>query len=185
MAANPVTADSVRRKIQRALSKESIAHVEVVDNVQNYYLYLSHDSIDAREKGKHRYDVKDIIKLNEFDIERYIVLDKEQKKVLGDAIMEMVVKYKLKNMGEVVRMLPKHGASIGVKTISELEDVLNGRGWFIKMLMDANYQDRNRVSGQVAEGPGTGWEDLYPEMESQDRTSTQNPGKVWNPDAEE
>ena len=53
MANNPVTADSVRVRIQRALSSEveeckAIARVQIVrTSIENVYLYLTHESKDA------------------------------------------------------------------------------------------------------------------------------------------
>ena len=53
VANNPVTADSVRVRIQRALSSEveeckAIARVQIVrTSIENVYLYLTHESKDA------------------------------------------------------------------------------------------------------------------------------------------
>lgn len=47
IAKNPVTADSVRKKIKLLLGEKSLAMVQVVLNVENTYLYLTHESKDA------------------------------------------------------------------------------------------------------------------------------------------
>ncbi|WP_136294288.1 Rep family protein, partial [Streptococcus pyogenes] len=47
IAKNPVTADSVRWKIKKTLGEKSLALVQVVLNVENTYLYLTHESKDA------------------------------------------------------------------------------------------------------------------------------------------
>ncbi|MCC6118017.1 replication protein, partial [Lactiplantibacillus plantarum] len=45
VAKNPVTADSVRLKIKRALGDKSVAKVQiVVQSMENMYLYLTHES---------------------------------------------------------------------------------------------------------------------------------------------
>ena len=41
---NPVTADSVRVRIKRALGEKSVAMVQIVLNIENTYLYLTHES---------------------------------------------------------------------------------------------------------------------------------------------
>ena len=56
VAKNPVTADSVRIKIRRALGNKSVAMVQIVaQSVENLYLYLTHESKDAVAKNKHKY----------------------------------------------------------------------------------------------------------------------------------
>src|SRR5699024_11670128 len=53
VAKNPVTSDSVRKKIQRVLGDKSVAKVQiVVQSMENIYLYLKHESKDAIEKHK-------------------------------------------------------------------------------------------------------------------------------------
>ena len=41
---NPVTADSVRWKIKKCLGEKSVAMVQIVLNIENMYLYLTHES---------------------------------------------------------------------------------------------------------------------------------------------
>ncbi|MGX7776505.1 Rep family protein [Streptococcus pluranimalium] len=79
IAKNPVTADSVRWKIKKLLGENSLAMVQVVLNVENTYLYLTHESKDAIAKKKHVYDKADIKLINNFDIDRYVTLDVEEK----------------------------------------------------------------------------------------------------------
>ncbi|WP_333493666.1 Rep family protein [Enterococcus lactis] len=75
IARNPVTAESVRIKVKRALGNNSISHIEIVDSVEYYFQYLTHESSDAIKKNKHKYDKKDIRYINDFDIDRYVTLD--------------------------------------------------------------------------------------------------------------
>ena len=56
VAKNPVTADSVRVRIKRALGEQSVAMVQIVLNIENTYLYLTHESKDAIKKNKYKYD---------------------------------------------------------------------------------------------------------------------------------
>lgn len=49
--------------------------VQVALNVENTYLYLTHESKDAITKKKHVYDKANIKLINNFDIDRYVTLD--------------------------------------------------------------------------------------------------------------
>ncbi|GEK31312.1 hypothetical protein KZO01_16210 [Kurthia zopfii] len=60
VARNPVIIQSVRNKIKRALGNQSISHVEIVDNIENIYQYLTHESSVTIRKNKHKYDRKDL-----------------------------------------------------------------------------------------------------------------------------
>lgn len=53
--------------------------VKVILNVENTYLYLTHESKDAVAKKKHLYDKADIKLINNFDVDRYVTLDVEGK----------------------------------------------------------------------------------------------------------
>lgn len=79
IAKNPVTADSVRKKIKLLLGEKSLAMVQVVLNVENTYLYLTHESKDAVAKKNHLYDKADIKLINNFDVDLYVTLDVEEK----------------------------------------------------------------------------------------------------------
>src|SRR5699024_2941176 len=71
---------SFLKRIQRTLGNISVAMVQiVVKSMENMYLYLTHESKDAIAKNKRVYDKKDIKLLNNFDIDRYITLDVEDK----------------------------------------------------------------------------------------------------------
>ena len=69
VANNPVTADSVRVRIQRALSSEveeckAIARVQIVrTSIENVYLYLTHESKDAVVKKKNIAMIKRILSI--------------------------------------------------------------------------------------------------------------------------
>ena len=88
---NPVTAESVRLKIKRILGDKSVAKVQVVvQSMGNMYLYLTHESKDAIEKHKHKYAKSDITLLNNFDIDRYVTLDVEDKEDLFNEICDII-----------------------------------------------------------------------------------------------
>ncbi|MBM6414907.1 Rep family protein, partial [Lacticaseibacillus paracasei] len=93
---NPVTAESVRLKVKRALGDKSVALVQiVVQSMENMYLYLTHESKDAVAKRKHKYSQADIKLLNNFDIDRYITLDAEDKDEMLNDVCELIDDYGL------------------------------------------------------------------------------------------
>src|SRR5699024_4081323 len=71
VAKNPVTADSVRKRIQRTLGNKSVAMVQlVVQSMENMYLYLTHESKNAIAKSKRVDDMKHIKLVKKIDIDR-------------------------------------------------------------------------------------------------------------------
>ena len=98
---NPVTADSVRKKIKQCLGEKSVAMVQIVLNIENMYLYLTHESKDAIEKKKHKYDKADIKHINNFDIDRYVTLDAEQKDDILDEVCNIIADHRLANILEL------------------------------------------------------------------------------------
>ena len=99
---NPVTAESVRLKIKRSLGDKSVAMVQIVStSMENMYLYLTHESKDAIAKNKHKYSKADIRLLNNFDIDRYITLDVEDKEDLFNEICDIIDDHDLANMREL------------------------------------------------------------------------------------
>lgn len=142
VAHNPVTADSVLKKLRRKLGNDAVGHVEIVDNVENYHLYLTHESADAKAKNKHIYDRKDIKYLNAFDISRYITIDKEQKQDLFVALVELVDEKNIMNMKQLMAVIREHGKDIGIESVKELISITDSNAWFLKMVFDGNYQEK-------------------------------------------
>lgn len=139
---NPVTADSVVRKLRRKLGNDAVSHVEIVDNIENYHLYLTHESADAKAHNKHVYNSKDIKYLNGFDISRYITIDKEQKQELFVALVELVYEKNIMNMNQLLTIIKEHGTDIGIESVRELISITDGNGWLLKMVLDGNYQEQ-------------------------------------------
>ena len=104
VAKNPVTADSVRYKIKQLLGDRSIAKVQIViRSMASMYSYLTHESKDAIEKKKHKYNKKDITLINNFDIDRYISLDVEDKDDMLNDVCDLIDDHNLANMRELRR----------------------------------------------------------------------------------
>lgn len=149
VANNPVTTESVRNKLRGILSTENveckaIAKVQIIrESVENVYLYLTHESKDAIKKGKYIYDKKDIIHLNNFDIERYIVIDVDTKKEALRAIVGLVRGYKITNMPDLFELLEVEGEAYGLSD-SLVEEVIKANTGYLRLWFDGNYQKYHR-----------------------------------------
>ena len=118
VAKNPVTAHSVRMRIKRALGSESVAMVQIIkSSMENMYLYLTHESKDAIAKNKHIYDKSNIKLLNNFDIDRYVVLDVEEKEEMFNLVCELIDDHDLANIRELRR-----SRDLNYRFIQPLED---------------------------------------------------------------
>jgi len=143
VAANPVTAHSVRMKIQRILGKESIAKVQVIKkSMENMYLYLTHESKDAIAKNKYKYDKSAIKLLNNFDIDRYVTLDVEDKDEILNDICDLIDDYGLANIREFRRFIKEHGDEFNLPSMKIINSVLRSHTGLIRLYFDAVYQER-------------------------------------------
>lgn len=124
IAKNPVTTESVRKKIKRALGVKAVSHIEIVDSVENTFKYLTHESKDAVAKDKHVYAKTDIVYLNDFDIDRYIVLDENQKRELKNLLLNIIRKEHLVNVIHLLDFIEVHGAEHGIQNMSDVNDVI-------------------------------------------------------------
>lgn len=143
IAKNPVTADSVRWKIKKLLGEKSLAMVQVVLNVENTYLYLTHESKDAIAKKKHVYDKADMKLINNFDIDRYMTLDVEEKAELFNMVVSLIRAYTLQNIFDLYDFIDENGEVYGL-TINLVNEVIAGKTGFMKLLFDGAYQRSKR-----------------------------------------
>ncbi|MCO4542176.1 Replication protein RepB [Streptococcus infantarius subsp. infantarius] len=150
IAKNPVTADSVRKKIKLLLGEKSLAMVQVVLNVENTYLYLTHESKDAIAKKKHVYDKADIKLINNFDIDRYVTLDVEEKAELFNVVVSLIRAYTLQNIFDLYDFIDENGEAYGL-TINLVNEVIAGKTGFMKLLFDGAYQRSKRGEKPRAE----------------------------------
>lgn len=141
VAKNPVTIESVRKKIKRILGNKSLSHIEIVDSVKNVFLYLTHESKTAIEEKKHRYDKKDIVYINDFDIDRYITLDESQKRELKNLLLNIIRKEHLVNVIHLLDYVESKGSEYGIHSISDVNDVVTSNASGFRLYFDANYQD--------------------------------------------
>ncbi len=142
IAKNPVTADSVRKKIKLLLGEKSLAMVQIVLNVENMYLYLTHESKDAIEKKKHVYDKADIKLLNNFDIDRYIVSDEYEKEELFNVICELVEEYQLANLLELAKFVRRYGSNYGLVGMKQVNKIIAPKSGLMRLYFDGAYQAR-------------------------------------------
>lgn len=144
VAKNAVTPTSVRKRIQRALGNKAVAMVQIVDNIQGVYLYLTHESKDAIKEKKHVYDKKDIKHLNNFDIDRYVVMDRADKEDMLKRMREMIVEQGLCNIIEMDTYVMKHGGEYGIDNDGAYQTIIKENSGLLRLYFDGNYQTRNR-----------------------------------------
>lgn len=143
VAKNPVTAESVRLKIKRALGSQSISHVEIVrTSMENTYLYLTHESKDAIEKKKHVYDKADIKLLMNFDIARYVTLDVEEKDYILDLVCNLIDEQGLANVRELKRFINQHGGEYSIPSMKIVNEVIRSHTGLVRLYFDGVYQER-------------------------------------------
>lgn len=161
IARNPVTIESIRKKIKRKLGNSSVAHIEIIDHIKGSYEYLTHESKDAKAKNKHVYDKKDILHINDFDIDRYVTLDESQKKELRNQLFDLINRCGIVNLKELDAFLDWRGQEYGITSRRDVIDVITSNGNLFRMLFDANYQNGFRPqyarrvdaeSGEMIEG---------------------------------
>lgn len=140
IAKNPVTTESVRNKIKRALGVKAVSHIEIVDSVENTFKYLTHESKDAVAKNKHVYAKTDIVYLNDFDIDRYITLDENQKRELKNLLLNIIRKKHLVNVIHLFSFLEVHGAEYSIQNMSDVNDIVTANAGGFRLYFDANYQ---------------------------------------------
>ncbi|HGK0665547.1 TPA: replication protein, partial [Streptococcus pneumoniae] len=134
IAKNPVTADSVRWKIKQTLGDKSLAKVQiVVQSLESMYLYLTHESKDAVAKNKHKYSKKDITLINNFDIDRYITLDVEDKDDMLNDVCDMIDEHDLANMRELRRFVKLHGSEYGLPSMKIINSVLRSHTGLVRL----------------------------------------------------
>lgn len=149
VAKNPVTADSVRYKIKQILGANSIAMVQIiVRGMEGMYLYLTHESKDAIAKKKYVYDKADIKHLNNFDIDRYIVLDEAEKKEIERVILNIIYDNRLENVFDFMDFYHVHKDEYNLPDESNMFSILKSNTGMLKMFFDGAYQ-RNQKQRNI------------------------------------
>ena len=141
IAKNPVTVESVRKKLKRRLGDNAVNHLEIIDSIKGAYEYLTHESKDAIAKKKHVYDKRKIIYINDFDIDRYVTLDESQKKQLRNDLLDIVDTFEIVNLKELRAFLRWRGNEFGITNDNDVVDTVSASGNLFKMAFDGNYQN--------------------------------------------
>jgi hypothetical protein len=150
-----VTVESVRLKIKRALGEKSIAMVQVViQSMGNMYLYLTHESKDAIAKNKRIYDKRDIKLLNNFDIDRYITLDVEDKDDMLNDVCDLIDEHGLANIRELRRFIKVNGSKYNLPSMKIINSVLRSHTGLVRLYFDAVYQERKYGRSDIDTGTG-------------------------------
>lgn len=158
IANNPVTADSVRNKLKAILSSETeeckaVARVQIIhEAVENVYLYLTHESKDARAKGKHVYDKKDIKHINNFDIERYITVDVETKNETLKVLLQIIRAYSIPNILDLHDFIEENGMAYGID-MNLFLSTIESKSSILRLYFDGAYQrgKRGEVKHRLSE----------------------------------
>lgn len=138
---NPVTAHSVRMRVKRLLGEQSVAMVQIVaTSMENMYLYLTHESKDAIAKNKYVYDKEYIKHLNNFDIDRYIVLDEAEKKEIERVILNIIYDNRLENIFDFMDFYHVHKDEYNLPDESNMFSILKSNTGMLKMFFDGAYQ---------------------------------------------
>jgi hypothetical protein len=154
IANNPVTAESVRNKLRAVLSSKemeckAVAMVQIIhESVKNVYLYLTHESKDAKAKGKFVYDKKNIKSINAFDIERYITIDVETKNEVLKKLLKIIRFYSIPNILDLHDFIEENGESCGIDMNLFLATIEN-KSSILRLYFDGAYQRSKRGEGAL------------------------------------
>ncbi|MBO7985034.1 replication protein RepB, partial [Listeria monocytogenes] len=99
--------------------------------------YLTHESKDAIAKNKSVYDKRDIKLLNNFDIDRYITLDVEDKDDMLNDVCDLIDEHGLANIRELRRLVRARGAEHNFRSIKIMSSVLRAHNGLIRLSLDA------------------------------------------------
>lgn len=150
---NPVTTESVRNKIKRTLGDQTISNVQIIDNVNNYYEYLTHESESAIAKNKYVYDREEIKLLNGFDIKDFQELSEKEKKNLMKKMVIVIREEKIPNAYELHLHLLENPIAKNLEEIdSEVEyyehedvmEMISNNPSYFRIWFDGVYQYRQR-----------------------------------------
>ena len=90
--------------------------------------------------------------MNCFDISRYVVLDTEVKGELFNVVVSIIRIYMLENIFDLYDFVDEYGENYGL-TINIVNEVIQGKTGFMKLLFDGAYQKeaRTRAEGKFSE----------------------------------
>ena len=110
--------------------------------------------IDAIAKNKHKYSKADITLLNNFDIDRYVTLDVEDKDDMLNDVCDLIDDHNLANMRELRRFVKLHGVEYGLPSMKIINSVLRAHTGLIRLYFDAVYQERRYGRSDIDKDTG-------------------------------
>ena len=116
--------------------------VQIVLNIENTYLYLTHESKDAIKKNKYKYDKADIKHINNFDIDRYLTLDAEQKRRYSRRGLQYYCRSSASEYLELKNFVMAKGSEYGLPNMKVINSVLRSHTGLIRLYFDGVYQER-------------------------------------------
>lgn len=112
--------------------------------------------MQQNQKGKHRYDKKDLIFINDFDIDRYVTLDENEKKELRQTLLEIVDEYNIVNVKELSSFIRQRGNEFGIESMKYVNEIISSSSGIFRLYFDANYQCGYRPVYSKTIDPDTG-----------------------------
>lgn len=92
--------------------------------------------------------------MNNFDIDRYVTLDVEDKEDLFNEICDIIDDHDLANMRELKNFVKYHGAEYGLPNMKVIRSVMKMSSGIIRLTFDAVYQERRYGRGDIDKETG-------------------------------
>ena len=80
--------------------------------------------------------------INNFDIDRYITLDVEDKDDMLNEVCDLIDEHDLANMRELRRFVRNHGTEYNLPSMKVINSVLRSHTGLLRLYFDAVYQER-------------------------------------------
>ena len=74
------------------------------------------------------FTIKNILHINDFDLDRYITLDESQKRELRDQLVEIINQCGIVNLKELKAFLDWRGQEFGISNQRDVTDVIGSNG---------------------------------------------------------
>ena len=112
-------------------------------NLSKVFICISHESKDAIKKSKYRYDKADIKHINNFDIDRYIVVDVETKNQILKILLQIIRAYSIPNVLDLHDFIEENGSSYGID-INLFLTTIESKSSILRLYFDGAYQRSKR-----------------------------------------
>lgn len=92
--------------------------------------------------------------MNNFDIDRYVTLDVEDKDDMLNDVCDLIDDHNLANMRELRRFVKLHGVEYGLPSMKIINSVLRAHTGLIRLYFDAVYQERRYGRADIDKDTG-------------------------------